>query len=74
MPEVGTSDTFYIVDDASRAADFQGHFQGHLTWEEMPQQLLDDGGFFIFNAGWNQLDRALMVLVDIKICQLAIRF
>lgn len=42
MQEAGTSDAFHFAGDASRAADFQGHLQGHLTWEAMPQQLLDD--------------------------------
>lgn len=55
MPEAVTSDTFHIAGDASRAADFQGHLQGHLTREEIPQQLLDDGGLFIFHAVWNRL-------------------
>lgn len=48
MPEAGTSDAFHMAGDANWAADFQGHLQGHLTWEEMPQQLLDIRGFSFF--------------------------
>lgn len=49
MPEAGALGAFHIAGDASRAAGFQGLMQGHLTWEEIPQQLLDDGGLFIFH-------------------------